>query len=500
MKFRLILLIIIILWKLNAYSQNEFTLDTSLSFQTIRGFGASDAWSNDVLNMMKSEDRRTAADWLFSRKQMPDGSYCGIGLSIWRYNLGAGSSEQGDSSCIGDPFRRTESFLLSDGNYDFTKQSGTQWMIREASRLGTENLIMFTNSPPVNFTKNNKAFSGECGKSNIDPDKYKAFSAYISRSLQHFHDQGIQIDYVSPVNEPEWGWCRKDGQEGCPYTNDELASLVRELNAELATKNINTRIQIPESGLLIYANNGHRFKPGRQHQTKDFFRQKGANYIGKESLIAHQIAAHSYFTEWPPFVMKSVRKKTARTTERYDLEYWMTEYCILRETKEISGGGRDTGMNTALYVSRVIHHDLVFGNASAWCWWLGLSAYDFKDGLVYVNRDGSGLTDSKTMWALGNFSQFIRPGSVRLNVKGKYDRELMVSAYKDNDSDNIIIVIINMKNTEQELKFNNLPRGTYSLWETSEDSNLKNLKPDMEGNSLKVKAESISTIVLDLTD
>jgi O-glycosyl hydrolase len=359
---------------------------------------------------------------------------------------------------------------------------------------------MFSNSPHVKFTKNNKAFSGECGKSNIDRANYKAFAAYISRSLRYFNDQGINFDYVSPVNEPEWGWCRKDGQEGCPYTNTEIASLVRELNAELTANLINTRIQIPESGLLIFANNGYRFKPGRQHQARDFFRKKGDNYIGNESLVAHQIAAHSYFTEWPPCVMKSVRKKTARTTERYDLEYWMTEYCILHETKEISGGGRDTGMHTALYVSRVIYHDLVFGNASAWCWWLGLSAYDFKDGLVYVNRDGSGLTDSKTMWALGNFSQFIRPGSVRLNVKGKYDRELMVSAYKDKESDNLIIVIINMKNTDQELNFKNLPRGTCSLWETSEDSNLKNLKQEMEGNSLKVKAESISTIVLDLTE
>ncbi len=500
MKFRLILLLIITLWNSGAYSQVEFTIDTSLLFQTIHGFGASDAWSNDVLNMMKTGDRRKAADWLFSREKLTDGSFRGIGLSIWRYNLGAGSSEQGDSSYIGDPFRRTESFLMPDGNYDFGKQSSTQWLVREATRMGTETLIMFSNSPPVNFTKNNKAFTGVCGKSNIEPASYKAFASYISRSLRYFNDMGIHFDYVSPVNEPEWDWCRKDGQEGCPYTNDEIASLVRELNTELTAKNLNTRIQIPESGLLIYANNGHRFKPGRQHQAKDYFRPTGVNYIGNESLVAHQIAAHSYFTEWPPFIMKSVRKKTARTTDRYNLEYWMTEYCILRETKEISGGGRDTGMHTALYVSRVIHHDLVYGNASAWCWWLGLSAYDFKDGLVYVNRDGSGLTDSKTMWALGNFSQFIRPGSVRVNVKGKYDRELLVSAYKDKESEKLIIVIINMKNVDQKIEFKNLPKGSCNLWETSEDSNLKSRKPESDDNSLLVRAQSISTLVFDLTD
>ena len=37
----------------------------------------------------------------------------GIGLSAWRFNVGAGSAEQGDDSRITDPFRRAELLILN---------------------------------------------------------------------------------------------------------------------------------------------------------------------------------------------------------------------------------------------------------------------------------------------------------------------------------------------------------------------------------------------------
>ena len=36
----------------------------------------------------------------------------------------------------------------------------------------------------------------------------------------------------------------------------------------------------------------------------------------------------------------------------------------------------------ALYMARVIHYDLTLAHASSWQWWLAISPYDYKDGLV----------------------------------------------------------------------------------------------------------------------
>jgi O-glycosyl hydrolase len=490
------LLLLAFLITIPLFSQHTFTLDESKSYQTIHGFGASDAWSNDFLLLMDDSSRSLVADWLFSKKQNSDGSFRGIGLSVWRYNLGAGSSEQADSSYIPDPYRRTECFLNADGTYNWNKQSGAQWIIKAAKERGLENFVMFSNSPPVSLTRNGKAFAATCGVSNLSPENNQAFADYAVQSVKYFEDNNIHFEYMSPVNEPEWDWCQRDGQEGCPYKNQQTAELVRLINRGLLSNSLTTEVQIPESGLLVFANAGLRSKPGRQNEIEEFFKNGRKTYIGDEKQVARQICAHSYFTEWPLWIMRSVRKKTARKSERYDLEYWMTEYCILRKTKEMEGGGRDLGIKTALYVSRVIHHDLVYGNASAWCWWLGISTADFKDGLAYVNRNGTGLTDSKTMWALGNFSQFIHPGAFRLEVNGKRDKELFVSAYRNKGSDNIVIVIINMKSEKQLVKFKNLPDGTLTAWETSKTLSLEKSYETPASDLLSVSPESITTYVL----
>ena len=76
-----------------------------------------------------------------------------------------------------------------------------------------------------------------------------------------------------------------------------------------------------------------------------------------------------------------------------DLGYWMSEYCILQRNEEIrSGGKRDLGMNTALYVARIIHHDLTLAQARSWQWWTAVSQCDFKDGLVYLDDGSKGDT------------------------------------------------------------------------------------------------------------
>ena len=496
MRTGLLLLMYCIFLISSAQSQNILSIDETKTYQSIRGFGASDAWSNDLIQLWNDSTRNIAADWLFSKEVRSDGSYRGIGLSIWRYNLGAGSSEQGDSSYIGDPYRRTESFLNSDGTYNFNKQTGAQWFIRAAKHRGLEYLIMFVNSPPVSLTTNGKSFSGISGKSNLAPDKVDPFADYIVHSITYFEKDNIHFDYISPVNEPQWGWDRESGQEGNPSTNSQTANIARKLNQKLVENQLATKIQIPESGLLVFANPGFKFKPGRQNEINNYFKAGKKTYIGDQKQVAKQICAHSYFTEWPLWINRKVRKRTARVCAQHDLEYWMSEYCILRQTRDITGNGRDLGIHTALYVARVIHHDLVYGNASAWCWWLGISTADFKDGLVYANRNGTGLADSKTMWAFGNYSQFIKPGAVRLDVKGKISKTIFVSAYRNKDSGGLILVIINMKDEKQTVVLENLQDGTLTGWETSQYKSLARL-PSLPANEpLVLSPLSVTTFIL----
>jgi O-glycosyl hydrolase len=91
--------------------------------------------------------------------------------------------------------------------------------------------------------------------------------------------------------------------------------------------------------------------------------------------------------------------------------------------QEIGGGnGYDFSMKTALYVARIMHYDLVFGNASSWSWWRAVGG-DYKDGLLRAystpDKKNGHAVDSKLLWTVGNYSRFIRPGAVRYDIQAK---------------------------------------------------------------------------------
>jgi hypothetical protein len=150
-------------------------------------------------------------------------------------------------------------------------------------------------------------------------------------------------------------------------------------------------------------------------------------------LVEHRLAARAFFI---PFFEQG-------------WSYWMTEYCILDGPEGQGGNGRDLSITTALNIARVIHHDLIHLDASAWNWWTAVSPEDYKDGLIYTNYKGNpasrSIIQSKTLWALGNFSRYIRPGAKRIKISGAANKTgLMGSAFLNQAGDEMIIVFVNM--------------------------------------------------------
>ena len=70
------------------------TIDASTVYQTIDGFASSDAWDMEYVGKYWSTSNKEAiAKLLFSREVDEKGNSQGIGLSMWRFNLGGGSEE-----------------------------------------------------------------------------------------------------------------------------------------------------------------------------------------------------------------------------------------------------------------------------------------------------------------------------------------------------------------------------------------------------------------------
>jgi O-glycosyl hydrolase len=201
------------------------------------------------------------------------------------------------------------------------------------------------------------------------------------------------------------------------------------------------------------------------------------------------------------------RNLRAAVSSQNDLEFWMTEYCALENNAEIEGNGRDLGMNLALYTARVIYSDLVVANANAWQWWLAVSPYDYKDGLVYIdnNTNDGEIYDSKTLWALGNFSRFVKPGATRVAVSRSDLRSVeqtlggLMTIGFINPSGEKVAVIINYSDIDIPVRINTSEQDSsnWSQYRTSaiSDENLKKLENYDSKKILEVPSRSITTLV-----
>lgn len=469
--------------------------------QTIRHFGASDAWSMQTIGQWAdTTEQAKIADWLFSMETDATGQPRGIGLSLWRFNLGAGSAEQGRESQI-NRSTRTECFLNNDGTYDWTKQAGQRRFLQMAKERGVSYFLAFLNSPPVYFTQNGLATNtGRDGTLNLRDDSYDRFATFMATALKGMEEHdGIHFDYLCPVNEPDghWNW-QGPKQEGSPATNREIARLARVTSRALQQQGVTTQLLVNESSDLrcllgIYKTDWQRGNTIRTFFSKDSIQ----TYLGNTPQVPYLILGHSYWTNTPVPYMKRIRQQLRDTCRHYGISFWQSELCIMSNDEEIGGGGGyDFSMKTALYVARIIHHDLCYADAESWSWWRACGG-DYKDGLIRVYEREQRARDSRLLWALGNYSRFIRPGAIRYDVEGPEDPYgLMVSAYRNTDG-RWVVVALNYadKKTDFDLYISDGQPHRWLAYRTS-DVEGETLKPSgiIEGNT-SLPPKSITTFV-----
>ena len=262
----------------------------------------------------------------------PAGKPCGIGLSVWRFNLGAGSEEQGDAAQI-QPSTRTECFLKADGTYDWSKQAGQVRFLKLAKERGVPYLLAFLNSPPVHFTENGLATNtGRGGTLNLRPDCYDDFARFMVEAVDGLErEHGLHIDYVSPLNEPDghWNWLGPK-QEGTPATSREVARVARELDKEITRLGLSTKILVNESSDLRCLLGTHMTDWQRARELSSLFSPDSTDtYVGACKNVLPVIAGHSYWTNTPLDFMRSVRRALLGAADSLGVSFWQTEICPL---------------------------------------------------------------------------------------------------------------------------------------------------------------------------
>ena len=443
-----------------AEAQVRVTVDPSQTHQTMDGFGASGAWWPTWVGDYPQAKQEQLLDLLFAEEG-------GIALSIYRYNLPAGS----DETTVERPERRTPMIETSPGVYDLAADQKGLDLLAGVRERGVDHFVIFSNSPPPRLTISGMSSGGPRGTSNLKPDSVDDFATYVLDLSTLIRDRyDLPHVAISPVNEPQWTWGR-DGrsQEGSHYEPDEVAAVIRATIEENLARDAGFEIEAPESG--------------EWKSTMPYAKALFDDPIIDEHL--GELAIHSYWTS------PEDREKAARELrEAYpDKQIAMTEYCEMRH-------GHGVGIDEGLHMAEVVHEDLTVGNVVSWQWWLGVAAGGYNDGLVYAHPETQEIETTKRLWILGQWSKFVRPGYIRVEATSA-DSRLKVTSFLSPDGSRLATVMVNP--TDEDLAASvvaeDFEADARASYQTTAEADLAEL--DAVDGDISLPAKSVTTIVLD---
>lgn len=440
----------------------------SITYQECEGIGASDCWLPNKIGQYWTSNRDQLAEWLFST-EIVNGQPKGIGLSTWRFNLGAGTEELGIESGIDDDNanNRMPSFVNGTADnleYDWTKCPGQRYFMEQAKKYGVDNYVLFSNSPLVQYTYNGKGKSNRNHNANLRDQYYEAYADYMATVAKHFVDEGYNISHISPVNEPQYTW-NGSNQEGSGWKNTQVARLARELDSALANKSIPTKISLGEAGAWDCLYSG---SDDYSNIMTHFFSPDDEAYVGDLERLDN-ISVHSYYTDGSWSGMREVREQAANTAAQYGVKLWQTEWSLLVNgaSQYVEGTEDSNPWSIAQWLSMVIHNDFVKAGVKAWHFWTAMSVerWSQMDRFMLINCVPAGGNYSndftaegtveafRTLWALGNYSLFIRPGYTRIDLDTIDSDNYFGTAWLSPDGKEIVCVYTN-RNAEKGVKLN----------------------------------------------
>ena len=151
------------------------------------------------------------------------------------------------------------------------------------------------------------------------------------------------------------------------------------------------------------------------------------------------LGVHEYDSQiafpWPADVNGGVRDKEVWQTEMSGVRYWPEQ-------------GPSTDINNGVAVAGWIHSALTVGEASAWLYWWYESYYQNDNEGLALTQGSS--TIAKRYYALGNYSKFVRPGYIAVEVAGNDNANVLLSAFKGDDG-TVVVVAVNKSNAAEEV-------------------------------------------------
>ncbi|MFL5306122.1 MAG: hypothetical protein ACJ8F1_12965 [Polyangia bacterium] len=390
----------------SAGASGGVTVQLAQKRQTIEGFGLNTALGGGSFNW----------DNLFGTTGAD-----GIGLSIVRVGMNSDGSLSGD---------------VSGAKSHNVKIIGSVW------------------TAPAAWKDNNNENKG----GHLIASHYDEFATRIATFAKN---QGLYA--MSAANEPDFASCGSTIGPPCNgdyvtmvYTANEMVNFVKVLGPKLKANGVKLMAPEPSEWIHLWSNASATGSTISSHvnssdplgcgcfsnsptttgcaskcSTGDGYDY--GHFLAKDATAwaaVDILATHEYDSQkaepWPADVDGGKRSKEVWETEVSGVMYWPEQ-------------GPSSDINNGIVTAGWIHSALVVGEASAWLYWWYKPTGNDNEGIVLSS---GGIT--KRYYTIGNYSKFVRPGYVMVDVTGNSNANVLLSAFSGTDA--TVVVAVNKSN------------------------------------------------------
>lgn len=407
-------------------------IDWNQRRQSIDGFGASSDYFVRDFAAFPENKRKQVLDALFDTTR-------GAGLSIVRSRIWDGSCDGPPSRCRIKPTPLTHNPAPGVWEFDCPpvqrdgrcvpgqpKDRWQIWFAREAKRRAKDVSFIFSVWSPPGWMKDTGR-PEEGGR--LIKRFYPAYAEYLSRNVREYASRyGIKADVLSVQNEP----ALVGPAATTLWTPEELREFVKDhLGPRFAADRVTSRIMVAEDQYW-----------GEMSAKAILADPDAARYIGL-------FGGHNYNNSTTPFGGVARRIDLGAAAGR---PVWMTEV-----SRHGQGVPFDPSIDDALGWAKSIHEFMTVADASAWLYWRfqrpgGPESPGWPAGgremLINMVPETGRVETAKRLWAMGNYSRFIRPGFVRVAATATPAPGVHLSAYRDarrlsGKANGFVVVVVN---------------------------------------------------------
>lgn len=411
------------------------TIDTTITYQTIEGYGAALTGSSAYLmnRKMSSGARGTLLRELFDPNT-------GIGISYLRLTMGASDFSLSNFSYDDIPTSENDfelqHFSFSQDTLDVIP------VAKEIAEVFPEMTFMGSPWSAPAWMKTSKSMVG----GSLRTDCYGTYAAYFVKYIQGMGQKGIKIDAITPQNEPLYYTA------SYPCMDMSSAAQLNFIKDHLGPKFVEAGL---DTKIILYDHNwDHPEYPINILNDPD-----AKQYVAGSAFHAYggQVSAMSTVHNAHP-----------------DKGLYFTE---------ISGGRWATDFSENLMWNM---QNIFMGTARNWSknallWNLALDENDGPQnngcgdcrGVVTINSGSGVVTRNVEYYALAHFAKFIRPGAVRVMAKlgnglGNFD----AVSFRNTDGTKVLVAL-----------------------NSNTDAKVFTVKHDKKNMSYTLPAKSVVTIV-----